>query len=272
MSLQNKTIAFIGAGNMAEALVQGVLAAKTISSERVWVTDVRSERLAFMRERYGVHGTANNREAVSAADVIILAVKPQQMTVVLKDLKPSMSADKLIVSIAAGVTTGRIEQELGDRVRVVRVMPNTPALVGEGAAALCTGKFAADTDVRLAETILAAVGITVRVDESLMDAVTALSGSGPAYVFHVAEAMIEAGKRCGLPEDVAVQLTVQTIKGAGKLLAESGEPAGELRRKVTSPGGTTEAALGVMAQHDLKGVFREAIEAATARGRKLSQS
>jgi pyrroline-5-carboxylate reductase len=272
MSLNAKTITFIGAGNMAEALIRGLLAAKTVEPRQIWATDVREDHLKSIQATYGISVTTNNCEAVKAADVLILAVKPQQMSAVLRGIKSAMTADKLVISIAAGIPTSRIEGELEGPSRVIRVMPNTPALVGEGAAALCRGRYATEFDAQLAAEILGAVGIAVRVDETMMDAVTALSGSGPAYVFHVAEAMIEAGKQCGLTEEVAVRLAVQTIKGAGKLLAESSETAGELRRKVTSPGGTTEAALKVMAEHDLMGVFQAAIKAATARGRELSQS
>lgn len=272
MNLSNRTIGLIGAGNMAEALIRGLLAAKILPATNVRATDVQPDRLDYMRTTYGIHVSADNPEVVRLSDVVILAVKPQQMSAVLAGIKAVLSADKLVVSIAAGIPTRRIESELGVGARVVRVMPNTPALVGEGAAALCAGRSASEADLQLTETILGAVGITVRVDESMMDAVTALSGSGPAYVFHVAEAMIEAGKQCGLTADVAERLAVQTIKGAGKLLAESGEPAGVLRKKVTSPGGTTEAALRVMTHRALMDVFREAIAAATARGRELSKS
>jgi pyrroline-5-carboxylate reductase len=272
MNMNNRTIGFIGAGNMAEALIRGLLTANILPAANVRATDVQPDRLDHMRTTYRIHGSTDNQDIVRTSDVVILAVKPQHMSAVLAGIKDAVSADKLVISIAAGIPTGRIESELGGVARVVRAMPNTPALVGEGAAALCPGKHASSDDVLFAETIMGAVGIAVRVDESMMDAVTALSGSGPAYVFYVAEAMIEAGKACGLPAEVAERLTIQTIKGAGKLLAESGEPAGVLRRNVTSPGGTTEAALRVMADRALLDVFRDAIAAATKRGRDLSQS
>lgn len=266
----DKTIAFMGAGNMAEALIRGLLNTGTVSADRLWATDVRAERLQYLASTYSIQTTTSNEQAAQRADIVVLAVKPQQMSIVLDGLRKALTADKLIVSIAAGIGTARIERELGGAPRVMRVMPNTPALVGAGAAGLCRGAHAREEDIATTEAILSAVGITVRVEELLMDAVTALSGSGPAYVFHVAEAMIEAGRQNGLSVEVATRLTIQTIVGAGKLLAESGESPSELRKKVTSPGGTTEAALKVMTSHRLMETFAEAIRAATERGRQLS--
>ncbi len=264
----NKTIAFIGAGNMAEALIRGLLSAKTVKPEQIAATDVRPERLEQLHRTYGIHTSADNAKAAAKADVIVLAVKPQQMTNVLSSLHFPLPA--LVVSIAAGVPTARIERELGGEPRVVRTMPNTPALVGAGAAALCRGRFATEADLVAAETILGAVGVVVRTDEQHLDAVTALSGSGPAYIFYMAEAMIAAGVEAGLSEDVAKRLAVQTVFGAGKLLAESGELPQELRRKVTSPGGTTEAALKVKMERGFAKIVAEAIHAAARRSRELS--
>ena len=272
MSLKNKTIAFLGAGNMGEALIRGLLAAKTVAPSQIIATDVRAERLEEFKRTFGIRVADDNAKAVAEADVVLLAVKPQQMSVVLGALKVAVGKHPLFISIAAGVTTGRIESELGGRARVVRVMPNTPALVGAGAAALAKGAHATDDDLTTAEVILGAVGITVRVEEKLIDAVTALSGSGPAYIFYVTEAMIKAGVAAGLDEALARKLAVQTVYGAGKLLAESGEEPEALRRKVTSPGGTTEAALKVMSERRLAEIFAEAIRAAEQRSRELSGS
>jgi len=272
MSLQNKTIAFIGAGNMGEALIRGLLVAQTVSPSRIIATDVRAERREFFTKMFGVRAINDNAEAVKAADIILLAVKPQQATEVLTGFKGAMSESKLIVSIAAGVTAASIEKALGGEPRVIRVMPNTPALVGAGAAALAKGAYATDDDLVTAEAILGAVGISVRVGEELLDAVTALSGSGPAYVFYMTEAMIKAGVAAGLDEALAKKLAIQTVYGSAKLLIESGEAPESLRRKVTSPGGTTEAALKVMRERRLEETFVEAIQAAKKRSRELSGS
>ena len=270
MNLQNETIALVGAGNMGEALIRGLLSAKIVKPSQIIVTDVRAERREFFTKAFGVRAVSDNAEAVKAADIIVLAVKPQQMNEALASFKSVAVKSKLLISIAAGITTTRIERELAGKTRVVRAMPNTPALVGAGAAALAKGAHATDEDMTRAEAILGAVGITVRVDEKLLDAVTALSGSGPAYVFHVTEAMITAGVAAGLDEALARSLAIQTVYGAAKLMAEGGEAPAALRRKVTSPGGTTEAALKVMSDRKLVEIFVEAIKAAEKRSRELS--
>jgi len=268
MSLKNKTIVFIGAGNMAEALIRGLLVNQVASPQQIIATDVRPDRLAALQKQFGIRIESDNAQAARAADLIVLAVKPQQMSAVLATLRPGPQT--LIISIAAGITTTRIEQELGGSIRVIRVMPNTPALVGAGAAAVCAGRFALPEDSLAAETLLRAVGIVVTVEERLLDAVTALSGSGPAYIFLVTEALIKAGIEAGLPPEVARRLTIQTVFGSALLLRESSEDAAELRRKVTSPGGTTEAAIRVMVARNLPEIFQEAVAAAAQRGRELS--
>jgi pyrroline-5-carboxylate reductase len=270
MSLTNRTIAFIGAGNMAEALIRGLLDSRTVAPSQIVAADVSEERLMFFERKFDIRVTGNNAQAAGVADVVILAVKPQQVSAALTTFRPKPAA--LIISIAAGISTGRIEKEIGGKAHVIRVMPNTPALIGAGAAALCRGLHATDSDLQTAETILGAVGITVRTDERFLDAITALSGSGPAYVFRVTEAMIEAGITAGLDPAVARKLAIQTMYGAAKLMHDSGEEPAELRRKVTSPGGTTEAALKVMNDRQLAEMFVEAIAAAAQRSRELSGS
>jgi pyrroline-5-carboxylate reductase len=272
MSLKNKTIAFLGAGNMGEALIRGLLAARTVTPSQIIATDIRPERLDGLARTFGIRTAGDNVKVVADADIVLLAVKPQQMSAVLAPLKSVTSDLKLFISIAAGVTAARIEGELGGKAHVVRVMPNTPALVGAGAAALAKGVHATDGDLSTAELILGAVGITVRVEERYIDAVTALSGSGPAYIFFVTEAMIKAGITAGLDEALAKKLAIQTVYGASKLLVESGEEPESLRRKVTSPGGTTEAALKVMSERKLAEIFIEAIQAAERRSQELSGS
>lgn len=260
--LKNKTIGFIGAGNMAEALIRGLLAKKALPASSIIATDVRPERLEELRKAFGI------RAGKPEVDIIILAVKPQQMS----DALAQVTGEHLLISIAAGITTSRIEKEIDGKPRVVRAMPNTPALVGAGAAALCKGRYADDNDLAVAEAILGAVGTTVRVEENLMDAITALSGSGPAYIFYVTEAMIKAGVKAGLSEEMASKLAKQTVFGAAKLLVESDESPATLRQKVTSPGGTTQAALTVMNDRKLAEIFVDAVAAAAKRSRELSGS
>lgn len=262
MSLQNKTIAFIGAGNMGEALIRGLLANKVLPASSIIAFDIRPERLDELRAAFGI------RTGTPEADILVLAVKPQQMSAAVSSHVRQPSS--LIISIAAGITTSRLEKELGGEPRVIRVMPNTPALLGAGAAAISKGRYATEEDVQTAEAILKAVGITVRIEEELLDAVTALSGSGPAYVFYVAEAMIQAGIKQGLSPEIARTLAVHTVFGASILMAQTGDDPAELRRKVTSPGGTTEAALKVMSDRKLAEIFSEAIAAAAKRGRELA--
>lgn len=264
-------LAFLGAGNMAEALVKGLLAAGSAAAERVTVTDVRPERLDHFRRVYGVRGSASNREACAAADVVVLAVKPQQLRDVLAEVAPVLRADALVVSIAAGWRTASIEGALGRPQAVVRVMPNTPALVGAGVSALCGGSRAREEHLAQAETLLRSVGATVRVTEEAMDAVTAVSGSGPAYVFLFMEAMMAAAQAEGLAVDAARHLVLGTVAGAAKLALESGEAPGVLRERVTSKGGTTAAALAVLGERGFSEMVAAAVAAARRRSEELSR-
>lgn len=266
--LDNRRIAFIGAGNMAEALVKGLLQAG-VAAARIAVTDVRPARLDYFRGAFGVTALADNVEAARGADIVVLAVKPQQFNEVLPALSSAVD-HALFVSIAAGIPTARIERALGPTARVVRVMPNTPALVGAGISALCAGSRATEEDLAVAEALLRAVGTTVRVEERLMDAVTAVSGSGPAYIFRVMEAMEAAAIAQGLAPEQARALVVATVAGAGQLAASSGRAPSELREQVTSKGGTTEAALKVLDARDLAGAFNDAVAAAVRRARELA--
>jgi pyrroline-5-carboxylate reductase len=263
-------VVFIGAGNMAEALIQGMIAGGVCKADRIFVTDVRPERLAFFEKEFRVKGSGENLSAVKNADVVVLAVKPQMMGEVLEGLRESLNPRSLVVSIAAGLSTAWIETRLGEGIRVVRVMPNTPALVRAGAAALCGGQRATEEDLCVTETMMCAVGIVVRVQEKDMDAVTALSGSGPAYVFHLIEAMIEAARHAGLDEVVAKKLIYSTVEGSAKLAEAAGVEPTELRRRVTSKGGTTAAALEVLEKKKVYRAYLEAIAAAHRRARDLS--
>jgi pyrroline-5-carboxylate reductase len=266
------TIGFVGSGNMAEALIKGIVAAKINSPERIHVSDVRAERLTQMAGTYGVTCYEDNAALVQQAETVVLSVKPQKMDEALASVREAVTAEKLIISIAAGIRVAKIAAALGD-VAIVRVMPNTPALIGAGASALYANEKAGPRlDTALA--IFAAVGKAVVVeDEGLIDAVTAVSGSGPAYFFLLMEAMTQAGVKLGLPEDVANDLVLQTAKGAGLLAVEAdkgGESPALLRRKVTSPGGTTEAALKVFGARGFEGFVAEALTAARDRSRELS--
>lgn len=267
------TIGFIGAGNMAEALIKGVINAKLYTPENVFVSDIRAERLKFLSEKYGVVACEENSELATKAQTVILSIKPQNMTDALESIKASIGSEKLVISIAAGIKVAKITSVLGD-IAIVRVMPNTPALIGQGAGALF-GNERAKPMLNKAMEILSAVGKAVIVDdEDLIDAVTALSGSGPAYYFLLMEEMIKTGIRLGLPEGVAKDLVLQTAKGAGLLAVEAdtnGESPAVLRQKVTSPGGTTEAALGVFKEGKISELISAAINRAYERSRELSE-
>lgn len=254
---------------MAEAMVSGLLKAG-VPPSHLDASDVRPEALQRFRCVFGVRTWEKNADAAREAEAIVLAVKPQQMDSVLPDLS-AFAPRALFISIAAGIPTSRIERALGNSARVVRVMPNTPALVGAGIAALCRGANARDGDLAFAEAMMRAVGKTVRVDESLMDAVTAISGSGPAYVFRMMEALEKAAIGQGLAPEVARQLVVATVAGAGRLAEVSGRDPADLRRQVTSKGGTTEAALREIDAREFDGMFEAAVQAAVRRARELAQ-
>lgn len=266
------TIGFIGGGNMAEALIRGIIAAGVCAPRAIFVSDIRAERLAELAGRYGVVPCDTNRQVVERSATVVLSVKPQVMAEALQSIKDSPTAHRLFISIAAGVKIAKIAGVLGD-VPVIRVMPNTPALVGAGASAVFANEKA-EALLDRALSIFGAVGKAVVVrEEDLIDAVTAVSGSGPAYFFLLMELMIETAVALGLPPEVAKDLVLQTAKGAGLLAVEAdqnGESPAVLRRKVTSPHGTTEAALKVFAGHDFPRLVAAALTAARDRSRELS--
>lgn len=264
-------IAFIGAGNMAASLVGGMIA-RGFRAEQITLADVSIERLQTLAAQYGVRTTTSNIDAVVGADVILLAVKPQQMAAAVAPLAASVQQRRpLIVSIAAGIPIATIQRWLGTNVAVVRCMPNTPALVQAGATGLHAGPEVNAAQRALAHAMLSAVGIALWLDcEEQLDAVTALSGSGPAYFFLVMEAMMAAGHALGLDEKTARQLTLQTAQGAAQMALGSDDGPAELRRQVTSPGGTTEAALKVFEAAQLRDIFLRALSAARDRSRELA--
>jgi pyrroline-5-carboxylate reductase len=266
-----KTIAFLGSGNMAEALVKGLLRAGVAEPREIVCSDRNEARGPELVQRYGVHFTRSNREAVERSDLVVLSVKPQVMNKLLAEIAPALNERKLVISIAAGVPIAAIERKLGHGVRIVRTMPNTPALVGAGATALSAGEHATDEDLRQARALFDAIGKTAVVDESLLDAVTGLSGSGPAYIFLVIEALSDAGVKVGLPRATAQELAAQTVLGSAKLLIDTGEHPGRLKDQVTSPGGTAIAGLHTLEAGGLRTTLMDAVEAATRRSRELGQ-
>jgi pyrroline-5-carboxylate reductase len=263
-------IAFIGGGQMAEAMIGGLLAGQVCSAETIWATDPIAERRDRLKGQFDVQVGSANPEAVTWADVIVLAVKPQVLPAILRELGPIL-AHPLVISIVAGVTIRTIAEQIGGRTRVVRAMPNTPALVREGMTALATGAGVSDKDVYLARTIFETVGLVVAVEEQLMDAVTGLSGSGPAYVFQAIEALADGGVMMGLPRQTAELLAAQTVLGAARLVLDSGVHPAQLKDRVASPGGTTIAGLHQLEQGGFRAALMAAVEAATARSKELGR-
>jgi pyrroline-5-carboxylate reductase len=264
-----ETLGFVGGGQMAEALIKGLLSKEFLKPDQIKVSDPSEDRRNRLRGAFGINTTPENREAVKGSKIIILAVKPQVMSIVIEDIGPVVNSNHLVVSIAAGITAHSLEKRLPEGARVVRVMPNTPALVQAGAAALCKGSSASQGDMDIVRQILEAVGKAVVVPEALMDAVTGLSGSGPAYVFTFIEGLIDAGVREGLSRTVAQELVVQTVLGAALMCQNTGKHPAELTAMVTSPGGTTVAGLHVLERAALRGILLDAVRAAAERSREL---
>lgn len=264
-------IGFIGAGNMAEAMIGGLVRGNHVRADRVAASDPRKERLDELRAAFGIEITNYNREIVQRCDLVVLSVKPQIMDKVLREVGDQMKAGTLVVSIAAGVDTATIEDAVPDGVRVVRAMPNTPALVGAGATAISAGKNASEADMAIAKALFDAVGITVELDESHLDAVTGLSGSGPAYIFLILEALADAGVKVGLSRRAAQRLAAQTVMGSAKMLLETDEHPGKLKDMVTSPGGTAIAGLHTLEEGGLRTTLMNAVETATKRAKELGR-
>jgi len=268
--LKDKTIGFIGGGNMAEALIRGLLAGGVPTADLL-VAEPFEERRAFLADRYGITCSGNNGPLAARCDIIVLAVKPQIAAAVLAEISAGVTTGKLLISIMAGIGTGAIEASCPPGTRVVRVMPNTPALILEAASAIAAGAAATGDDVSLTRRILELVGKAWLVEEKLLDAVTGLSGSGPAYVLTFIEALSDAGVKNGLPRDVASGLAAQTVFGTARLLLETHEHPALLREKVTSPGGTTIAGLHVLEKDGFRGTVINAVDAATARSKELGK-
>jgi pyrroline-5-carboxylate reductase len=270
VAVDSRRIAILGTGQIGEALVKGLLASGWRAPEEVAASVRRPERLVELRELYGVAATLSNPEAISGAALVVISVKPQDIEVLLGEIGGLLTTEQTVLSIAAAIPTSLIESLVSARVPVVRAMPNTPAMVHEGIAGLCAGAHAGDEHLQLAEDVLSHLGAVVRVAEPYMDAVTAVSGSGPAYFALLAEAMIEAGILLGLAREISTQLVVQTMLGTAKQLRDERMHPVELREMVTSPGGTTIAAIRELEQAGVRAAFLNAIQAAMDRSRELA--
>ncbi|MFW2388159.1 MAG: pyrroline-5-carboxylate reductase [Polyangiales bacterium] len=270
MSVEH-TIAFIGAGNMAGALIRGLVRTATVPADQIIAADPDAARREALEHELDVRTTGDNAEAIQESSVVILATKPQVFREMLPGVASALQPDTLLISVAAGIPTRLIERALPEGARVVRTMPNTPALVGAGATAIAGGGQATEEDLELAEILFRSVGISVRVPEGQLDAVTGLSGSGPAYVFAMVEALRDAGMREGLSEEDALKLASQTVFGASRLLRDTKESPGVLRERVTSPGGTTRAGLDALEAAGFSDAVIGAVRAATRRSVELGR-
>lgn len=265
------TIGFLGSGKMATALARGFIRAELISAKDVLASDPSEPARAAFAKETGARTTASNVEVARFGSVLLLAVKPDQVNAVLADIREHVGEDRLVLSIAAGVPLVRLESGLGSHARVIRLMPNTPALLGASATGFALGKSAGAEDGELAQKLFSAVGLAVPLKESLLDAVTGLSGSGPAYVYVIIEALSDGGVAAGLPRDVATRLAAQTVLGSARMVLETGLHPGTLKDMVTSPGGTTIEGLHELERGKLRGTLISAVRAATEKSRKLGQ-
>lgn len=269
MPLTGLKIGCVGGGAMAEALLRGLVSGG-IEPGFLYASDTRRERLDFLHRELGINPMPSNRDLVRSVDIVIIAVKPQVVGDVLKETGELFSPEQTVISIAAGITTKFIEEHLAKPVPVIRVMPNTPCLLRAGASALCTGTYATARDQERAMAIFSILGRAVMVPEELMDAVTGLSGSGPAYMYVILEALADAGVRVGLPRDVALILSAQTMLGAARMVLETKEHPGKLKDMVTTPGGTTIAGIYALEEGGIRVTLMRAVEEATRRSRELS--
>ncbi len=269
--LKNKQVGILGTGNMGEALIHGLLHGHLCRPDQVFCSDVRPERLKAIREKYGVKTTSHNAEVVKQSEIIILSVKPQIMKQVVDEIAKHLDLSKLIISIAAGVPLDAIESCARKDLKLIRVMPNICVSVREGASAIAGGKHAQKEDLMMAKTIFDSVGKSIFIEEYLLDAVTGLSGSGPAYIFLIIDALADAGVKVGLSRNDALILAPQTVLGAAKMLIETGEHPGKLKDMVTSPGGTAIAGLHTLEEGGLRTTLINAVEVATQRAKVLGE-
>jgi pyrroline-5-carboxylate reductase len=270
--MESQRIGMLGAGNMAGALIRGLLASKSVKPEQIVASDVRADHLKELEAQYGIKTYSDNQQLAAWANVVVLAVKPQVIDRVLDQMADSFAPDTLLVSIAAGVPIRSLEARLPEHVRVVRAMPNTAAIALAGATGIAPGSRATPADVELTQKLFAAIGRSVVLDESLIDAVTGLSGSGPAYVMVMIEALADGGVKVGLHRDTALLLAAQTVYGSAKLLLETGEHPGRLKDMVTSPGGTAIAGLHTLESGGLRRTLIDAVDSATKRAIELGEA
>lgn len=266
----SSVLGVIGCGKMAYALIKGVLNKSELSISAIYACDLDKERIDLFNQEFSVFA-ASSSEVVKNADIIILAVKPAQILSVLSETHTYWDDKKLLISVAAGIKTSKIENILGIKVPVVRVMPNTPCLLGEGVSAITGGQYATVRDIELVQSMMESVGISLQLDEYYMDAVTAVSGSGPAYVYLAVEAMIDAAVQIGLRTDIARQLVLQTFKGSIDMLEETGKHPAELKQDVCSPGGTTIAGVRALEENGIRKSFFSAVEKAWLRSMELGK-
>lgn len=258
-------IAFIGCGQMGEALIKGIVHSKIVTSDRIIISDPDKEKTGRLKNELQVSVAENNSDAVLKAEIVFLAVKPQQIKSVLSEIKTSVEENKIIISIAAGISSKTIENSLDKKVPVIRVMPNSPALVSSGIYVISLGRYAGEKETELAKNIFSVSGEVVFIGEELQNEAMALSGCGPAYFYLFVEHLIDAGVKKGLPEDIAGKLAIETLIGSGKMLKETGRSPADLRKMVTSPGGTTLAALEIFEKEEFSLIVRKAVDAAIKR-------
>lgn len=265
-------IGFVGSGNMAEAMIKGLLSSKKVKRSEIIVSDINSERLGYISSQYGIKVTSDNKEVVQRSDLVVLSVKPGAFDSVLNDIRNLALSKKIFISIAAGLKTSSIKRKIGKNIKLVRVMPNTPSLVQEGASTLYFSEGFSDDEKENVITILGSIGKTYQVEtEDLMDAVTGLSGSGPAFVFIFIEALSDAGVKMGLSRKLALELSAQTVLGTSKLLIKTSKHPGELKDMVSSPGGTTISGIHKLEEKGFRDAVISAVESATIRSKELSQ-
>jgi pyrroline-5-carboxylate reductase len=271
MTIKARRVGFLGAGNMGDALIRGIVATGLVPPSALHVSDARPERLTQITKQYGIQGCPDNVALVRASDVVVLAVKPQTMASVLKEIAPAADGTKLFISVAAGVATSSLRAHLPGARRLIRVMPNTPALVLEGATAIARSDGLEAGDLEAAQELFGAVGRVVVLDEDALDAVTGLSGSGPAYVAIFIEALADGGVKMGLDRATAMTLAAQTVLGTARLILETGSHPGQVKDMVSSPGGTTIAGIAALEAAGLRSAVINAVERATLRSRELGQ-